>query len=214
MTEAALPEWLTPLADLVHSVAAEDLAPRFPNPPDDARRAAVLMLFSEGPHGPDVLLTLRASTLRSHAGQISFPGGSADPDDDHATGTALREAEEEVGLDPAEVVVFGELPILWLPPNNFAVTTVLGYWPSPRDLVPVDTGEVESIFRAPIAELMDPANRFTIVHPTGYRSPAFDVASGTPLWGFTAGVISRLFAQLGWEKPWDESIERPLPELR
>ncbi|MEO6470807.1 MAG: CoA pyrophosphatase, partial [Aeromicrobium sp.] len=195
------------------SVKAEHLAPRFPHPPADARMAAVLMLFADGPMGPDLLLTLRASTLRSHAGQIAFPGGMADPGDDGAVATALREAEEEVGLDQAEVQVFGQLPLLWLPPNNFAVTTVLAYWPQPRELQPVDVGEVESVFRAPIAELMDPANRYTVVHPTGWRGPAFDVDSDMPLWGFTAGVVSRLFAEVGWELPWDDSVTRPLPGL-
>lgn len=213
MTEKVLPAWLAPLADLVDSVEAEHLAPRFPHPPADARRAAVLMLFAEGPKGPDVLLTLRASTLRSHAGQISFPGGSADPEDANDTATALREAEEEVGLDPAEIITFGELPLLWLPPNNFAVTTVLGYWPTPRELDPVDTAEVESIFRAPISELMDPTRRFTVQHPSGFTGPAFDVDGDMPLWGFTAGVVSRLFAQAGWEQPWDASVVRPVPVL-
>lgn len=208
-----LPEWLTPLADLLTSVEAEHLAPRFPNPPANARRAAVLMLFADGPQGPDLLLTLRASTLRAHAGQIAFPGGSSDPEDADAVATALREAQEEVGLDPDEVVVFGELPLLWLPPNNFAVTTVLGYWPTPRPLEPVDTGEVEAVFRAPIADLMEPTNRFTVIHPSGWRGPAFTVEGEMPLWGFTAGVVARLFAQVGWERDWDDSITRPLPEL-
>lgn len=213
MTAEGLPDWLKPLADLVDDVAAEQLAPRFPHPPKDARKAAVLMLFADGPKGPDVLLTLRASTLRSHAGQISFPGGSVDPGDVSAEATALREAEEEVGLKPEEVRVFGALPQLWLPPNNFAVTTVLGYWPDPRPLVPVDHGEVESVFRTPIEELMDPANRFTVVHPSGWRGPAFAVDSPMPLWGFTAGIVARLFAEAGWARPWDESVTRPLPTL-
>ena len=74
-------------------------------PPADGRRSAVLILFGHDPeHGPDVLLTERASTLRSHAGQVSFPGGRTDPDDRDAVATALREAEEETGLEPAGVV--------------------------------------------------------------------------------------------------------------
>lgn len=213
MTRTTLPAWLLPLADLLESVEPEHLAPRFPSPPEDARQAAVLMLFADGPKGPDLLLTLRASTLRAHAGQIAFPGGSSDPGDSGAVETALREAEEEVGLDPSEVHIFGQLPTLWLPPNNFAVTTVLGYWPQPRDLLPVDIGEVAEVFRAPIADLMDPTNRYTVVHPSGWRGPAFTVESAMPLWGFTAGVVSRLFAQAGWERTWDDSIIRPLPAI-
>jgi hypothetical protein len=103
--------------------------------------------------------------------------------------------------------------LLWLPPSNFAVTAVLGYWSSPRTLEPVDVKEVASILHHPIRQLIDPANRFSVVHPTGWRGPAFEVGTEVPLWGFTAGVISRLFEQLGWEKPWDDSVTRPLPEL-
>ncbi|MDQ3155960.1 MAG: CoA pyrophosphatase [Actinomycetota bacterium] len=213
MKQSTLPEWLLPLADLLKDVEAEHIQPSFPGPPADARQAAVLMLFADGPEGSDLLLTLRASTLRAHAGQIAFPGGSTDPGDADAVETALREAEEEVGLDPDEVQVFGQLPILWLPPNNFAVTTVLGYWPEPRELHPVDTCEVEAVFRAPIADLMEPSNRYTVVHPSGWRGPAFTVDSEMPLWGFTAGVVSRLFAQVGWEREWDDSITKPMPVI-
>ena len=208
-----LPDWLKPVEVLAGSVEAEQLAPRFPHPPDDARPAAVLICFADGAEGPELLLTQRATTLRSHPGQISFPGGACDPGDADAVTTALREAEEEVGLDPSDVLIFGTLPLLWLPPSNFAVTAVLGYWSSPRTLEPVDVSEVASILHHPIRQLIDPANRFSVVHPTGWRGPAFEVGTEVPLWGFTAGVISRLFEQLGWEKPWDDSVTRPLPEL-
>ena len=208
-----LPDWLKPVEELAQSVKAERLAPRFPHPLANARPAAVLICFADGMDGPELLLTERATTLRNHAGQISFPGGAADPDDEDAVTTALREAEEEVGLDPSDVLVFGTLPTLWLPPSNFAVTSVLGYWDTPRTLEPVDVREVGGILHHPIHLLVEPANRFSVEHPTGWRGPAFEVGSDVPLWGFTAGVISRMFEELGWEKPWDENVTRPLPEL-
>jgi len=213
MTDQSLPEWLQPLADLAGSVEAEHLAPHFPHPPADARPAAVLILFADGEAGPELLLTERASTLRNHAGQISFPGGMSDPGDADAIATALREAQEEVGLDPAVVEVFGTLPPLWVPPSNFAVTPVLGYWREPTQLHAVDAAEVGGIIHHPIHLLIDPANRFSVQHPSGWRGPAFEVGSDVPLWGFTAGIISRLFERLGWEQPWDDEVTRPLPEL-
>jgi 8-oxo-dGTP pyrophosphatase MutT (NUDIX family) len=209
----ALPTWLRPLAELASSVQAEQLAPRFPHPPADARPAAVLICFAEGPDGPELLLTERAPTLRNHAGQISFPGGACDPDDADAVATALREAQEEVGLDPAQVVVFGTLPTLWLPPSNFAVTPVLGYWSAPRRLEPVSVAEVGRVLHHPIRLLVDPGNRFSVEHPSGWRGPAFEIGTEMPLWGFTAGIISRLFERLGWAEPWDETVTQPLPTL-
>ncbi len=213
MTAGTLPDWLQPLADLASSVEAGQLSPTYPSVPDDARAAAVLMLFSEGADGPELLLTERATTMRNHPGQVSFPGGSADPEDADAAATALRETEEEVGVDPASVDVFGTLPTLWLPPSNFAVTPVLGYWRDPRPLGPVSDQEVVTVIHQPIRRLMDPANRFSVRHSSGWMGPAFEVGTRMPLWGFTAGVISRLFEQLGWEQPWDDSVTRPLPEL-
>src|SRR5699024_5371153 len=120
--KSGLPDWLQPLAERVHQVTAEHLSPRYPTPPHGARPAAVLMLFGDDEDiGPEIVLTQRADTLRAHAGQIAFPGGSVDAADPSPVAAALREAEEEVGLRPDEVGVFGELPVLWLPPNNFAV---------------------------------------------------------------------------------------------
>jgi 8-oxo-dGTP pyrophosphatase MutT (NUDIX family) len=214
MTTETLPDWLRPLAELAGSVDAAQLSPRFPDVPPDARPAAVLLLFADGANGPELLLTERATTMRNHAGQISFPGGKSDPGDADSVQTALREAEEEVGLDPATVEVFGTLPTLWLPPSNFAVTPVLGYWRTPTPLRPVSDQEVVTVLHQPIGDLVDPGNRFSVAHPSGWTGPAFEVGTPMPLWGFTAGIIARLFEVLGWEQPWDESVTRPLPELR
>lgn len=211
MSRAEWPRWLVPLVDAFAEVTAEQLSRYVPPPPPTARPSAVLMLFGEGREGPDLLLTERSHDLRSHAGQLSFPGGSADPDDAGPVDTALREAREEVGLDPDGVEVIGTLPALWVPPSNFAVTTVLAWWRRQAPVGVVDSTEVASVLRVPLATLTNPARRFTVRHPLGYTGPAFEVGDGLVLWGFTAGVVSRLFDHVGWGEPWDTTRQRELP---
>ena len=80
-------------------------------------------------------------------------------------------------------------------------------------LLAASDGEVFRILHEPLDRLLNPDNSFTVVHPSGWRGPAFDVGTPIPLWGFTAGVISMVFRLVGWEKPWDDSITRQLPEL-
>lgn len=176
------------------------------------RRAAVLMLFADDAgHGQDVLLTERASTLRAHAGQVSFPGGAIDPEDDGPVDAALREAREETGLDPAGVVPLAVLPELLIPPTGFLVTPVLAHWAHPMPVGVVDRAETERVLRVPVAALCDPANRLTVRGPTGHRGPAFRT-SGLLIWGFTAGLLSALLHRSGRERPWDESRTEDLDQ--
>ncbi|MDA8436786.1 MAG: CoA pyrophosphatase [Actinomycetales bacterium] len=207
-----LPEWLRPVADTARTVRPEQLS-RFLPPEAGGRESAVLVLFGEGPDGPDLLLIQRAATVSSHPGQPAFPGGAVDDTDADVVAAALREAEEETGLDPSGVHVFATLPALWLPPSGFVVTPVLGWWRAPSPIGVVDPGEVESVVRVPVAELLDPANRVSVSHPSGFVGPAFEVR-GLLVWGFTAGLLSRLFALCGWERPWDASVLRPVPDVR
>jgi 8-oxo-dGTP pyrophosphatase MutT (NUDIX family) len=207
----ARPAWLEEIVDGARRIRGTDLSAFLPPPDGSARRAAVLMLFGEGPEGPDVLLTERSHDMRSHAAQVSFPGGSCDPEDDGPEHTALREAQEETGLDPDGVEVVGRLPDLYVPVGDFAVTPVLAWWRDPSEVTAVDPAEVHSVHRVPIARLLDPANRYTLRHPSGFVGPAF-VIGDLFVWGFTGGIIARLFSFLGWEKPWDEERFTRLPE--
>ncbi|NKF32243.1 CoA pyrophosphatase, partial [Pseudomonas sp. BGM005] len=99
----------------------------------------------------DVLLQRRAATLSSHPGQVSFPGGRREEQDADAVATALREAQEETGLDPAGVDVLATLAELPLAASNHLVTPVLGWWRSPSQVAAVDHAETVEVFRVPVA---------------------------------------------------------------
>jgi 8-oxo-dGTP pyrophosphatase MutT (NUDIX family) len=170
----------------------------------------VLILFGEGPRGPDVLLIEKSPHLRSHAGQPAFPGGGVDPGDDYPVGTALREAEEEAGVDPAAVRVLATLQELFLGPSDNLVVPVVGWWDDPRDVSVGDPREVARVARVPLADLAHPANRFRVRHPSGYVGPAFAVADML-VWGFTAGLLEAILEAAGLAEPWDERDVRPLP---
>ncbi|MFG3168400.1 NUDIX hydrolase [Streptomyces sp. NPDC048200] len=214
VSKDGLPDWLDPVAHAAETVEPLQLSRFLPPTNGTGRQSAVLILFGEGARGPELLLMERAGTLRSHAGQPSFPGGALDPEDGDPAGegplrAALREAEEETGLDPSGVQLFGVLPKLYIPVSHFVVTPVLGWWRRPTPVGVVDPGETARVFTVPVADLTDPANRATTVHPSGHRGPAFLVESAL-VWGFTAGVIDKILHYAGWERPWDREKQVPL----
>ncbi|MCE4027517.1 CoA pyrophosphatase [Microbacterium sp. Au-Mic1] len=212
-------------AELLAAVQrGESWLPPYPQIVNEPVPAAVLMLFGRLDSIParadeatvaadlDVLLQRRARTLNSHPGQVSFPGGRSEPEDADAAATALREAQEETGLDPSGVEVLASLPDLPLAASNHLVTPVLAWWRVPSRVAAVDHAETVEVFRVPVAQLLDPASRFTSTLSRAgatYRGPAFDI-DGTIVWGFTAGVLDGLFEAAGWTIPWDRSVERPI----
>lgn len=187
-------------------------------PGERVRKAAVLMLFGAldnvpaasekllAPADLDVLLLQRAQTLDDHPGQVAFPGGGIDPGES-AVAAALREAEEETGLNPAGVDVLGTMPELALPRGNFLVTPVLAWWAAQSPVRVVDYGESSQVFRVPVRDLLDPDNRvMATVSRAGhtFQSPAFTV-NGVVVWGFTGMILNQLFEQLGWAVSWDRA---------
>lgn len=194
----ARPDWLRPLVDALAD--PERLAPVVAlRPGVGARAAAVLILIGSG---PEVLFVERPTTMRTHAGQIAFPGGAADPGDADLTATALREATEEVGVDPSSVEILGQLPPAHVDVSGFDVTAVVGWWARPGPIGAVDAREVASVLVVPVARLVDPANRARVQHPSGYTGPAFAV-DGHLIWGLTAHLLDGVLTLAGWQQPWD-----------
>jgi hypothetical protein len=145
-----------------------------------------------------------------YAGQSAFPGGAIDPEDDGPVAAALREAEEETGVQPDGVTVLDTLPELYLARSNFRVTPVSAWWHDPSEVSPGHPGEVAAVARVPIAELVDPDNRVSLRTPGGFISPAFRVRDML-VWGFTAGLLDNLLDAGGWAVPWDTGRVEELP---
>jgi len=205
--DGEVPGWLASLAGAAAGMVIP--GPMRP-PPGGGRPSAVLILFGDGPGGPDLLLVQRSPFLRRHAGQPAFPGGAIDDSDGGPVAAALREAAEEAGVDPSGVQVLEVLPELFISRSGFSVTPVLAWWRHPAPVEPGDPAEITAVARVPLADLADPANRLMARYPSGMAGPAFRVG-GMFVWGFTAMVVDRLLAIGGWERPWDRGAAEDLP---
>lgn len=190
------PAWLRPVR-LPDGVPFER-----PAPPQDARSAAALVLVYPGRDGEaHLVLTERVEYgTDHHSGEVSLPGGKADPGDEDAVATALREAGEEVGLDvgAAGVEVIGRLDALWIPPSNFLVTPIVAVAARRPTFVP-DPREVAAILEAPVAAFF-PGVAPVIVDPDPRGRPlryGAYIVEGRIVWGATAAMLGQLGAILG-----------------
>lgn len=163
--------------------------------------AAVLVPIVVRPAGLTVLLTQRTVHLTRHSGQISFPGGRADPGDPSPEFTALREAREEVGLAAERVEVVARLAE-YLVRTGYRVTPVVGLVTPPFDLAP-DPREVADVFEVPLAFVLDPANHRRETRELNGRTVGFYVMDFGPrrIWGATAGMLVNLYRQLAAAPP-------------
>ncbi|MET3437529.1 CoA pyrophosphatase [Sphingomonas sp. 1185] len=159
--------------------------------------AAVLVPVTDRAE-PGLVLTQRTEHLRNHAGQIAFPGGRADPGDVDLVATALREAEEEIGLSPHAVTVIG-LADRYRTVTGFEVTPVLGVIPPDLTLYPSEA-EVANLFEVPLAYVLDPAHHRRVSAPwRGQTRHFYEILwNDRRIWGATAAMIVNLSRRLQW----------------
>jgi 8-oxo-dGTP pyrophosphatase MutT (NUDIX family) len=171
-----------------------------PASPANARPAAALVLVYPGPGGEAMLvLTERVEYGGHHSGEVSLPGGKAEPGDADAAATALREAGEEVGLDPARdgVEVVGRLDALWIPPSNFRVEPIVAI-AARRPAFVADPREVAAILEAPVTAFL-PGVAPVIVDPDPRGRPiryGAYIVEGRIVWGATAAILGQFGAVL------------------
>lgn len=186
------PIWEPEITDENRHVIATDIIARR-QAAGKVTRAAVLIPLLMKSDGLSVLLTQRTDHLHDHAGQISFPGGRMDPEDASPYETALRESEEEIGLDRSSVEIIGHLP-QYLTVSGYSVTPVVGLVKPQAEYV-LDAFEVADVFEVPLHFLMDPANHQVRVWESGQGSRRFYSMpyENRFIWGATAGMLRNLY---------------------
>ena len=225
-TEQDIPVWLQPVQQAAEEGAMRSQLSKWAqqDPPTHVdgrpiRPSAVLIAIKGSadykptttqPFPPDaqLLLTHRAVGLSSHSGQIAFPGGRKDASDPNLVHTALREAQEETGLDPQCVTVMAQHSPIYIDRTQNVVTPILAWWHTDCPVRVQDPGEVAQVLEVPLTHLCDPAQRFR-VGLAGWAGPAFSLGR-LLMWGFTGGVVDALVRAAGWEMEWQRDPVRDL----
>jgi 8-oxo-dGTP pyrophosphatase MutT (NUDIX family) len=188
----AVTDWLVPGLSAQDSIKYRSAFPAAPIP------AAVLVPLVERPEGLTVLLTQRATQLRQHAGQISFPGGRMEPEDANPKATALREAHEEIGLDAQFISVVGYL-VDHILLSGFRVTPVVAFVRPGFELL-LDAKEVQDTFEVPLSFVFDPANHRPRRRQFGLGDTEIELCDipygDRNIWGATAGMLLTLYSLL------------------
>ena len=189
---------LVRLFEASHHIGALGLRDDSEFAPNERRPAAVLIAVTDRAE-PGILLTHRPESMARHPGQIAFPGGKLEADEDAVT-AALREAEEELGIDPAEVRVIGTGQD-FVTGSGFHLTPVLGVIPPDLPIRP-DPREVADWFEAPLRFVFDPANHVPRMGMFGPYERSFTEITweGHRIWGITAGIIVNLSHRLSWSE--------------
>lgn len=204
----SIPARFVPLSEELARIDADDYLV-VSRRPAGQWSAAVLVLLSDQ-DDPDLVFTERSAALRKHPGQISFPGGRREPADPDALHTALREANEEIGLDPTMVTRLGELPTTRIPVSAFDVRPVVASWSGDATIGVRSHSELVAVHRWRLSELADPATRVIAEHPGGGRGPAWELGE-LFLWGFSAYLTDAILQIGGWARPWNRARTRQIP---
>jgi len=177
--------------------AQSEMAPKYRNTddyktyPESARKGGVLMLLYPKNQSVFTLVIRRAVNGGSHSGQIAFPGGKFDEQDETLIRTALRETHEEIGIRPEDVTIIGHLSNIYIPPSNFAVLPVIGVLNSEPSII-INNDEVQHIIEIDLNDLADSENkqfREIVVNDVRVITPFYSV-SGQHIWGATAMIVS------------------------
>ncbi len=160
------------------------------------RDAAVLITAVERDGGPNIILTQRTDTLRSHSGQVAFPGGRIDATDHSPEAAALREAHEEIGLEPSSVDVVGRMPD-YASGSGYRIAPVLAI-ADPKSEIVINPEEVAAVFEVPLSFLMNPLNHKTESRVWNGKQRHYWVMPyrDCHIWGVTAGIIRTLYERL------------------